>query len=123
MFLFNFINFICVLFVVIFIGNLNLSRSLGDLEYKQNKNLTAEQQMITADPEIRIENLTSDCDFIILACDGIWDCLSNQEICDIVYSRLKKEPNIKLSKIIEDIFDTILATDIYNGKIFFYSYF
>ncbi len=72
--------------------------------------------MITANPEIRIENLSSDCDFIILACDGIWDCLTNQEICDIVISRLKKEPNIKLSKIIEDIFDTILASDVYNGN-------
>jgi serine/threonine protein phosphatase PrpC len=95
---------------------LNLSRSLGDLEYKQNKKLPPEEQMITADPEIKIENLSSDCDFLILACDGVWDCLTNQEICDIVSNRLKKEPNIKLSKIIEDILDSILATDIYNGK-------
>ena len=28
-------------------GNLNLSRSLGDLEYKKNKNLTHDKQMIT----------------------------------------------------------------------------
>ena len=74
--------------------------------------------MITANPEMKVENLTPDCDFMILACDGIWDCLTNQEICDIVSNRLKKEPTIKLSKIIEDILDSILATDIYNGKIF-----
>lgn len=97
---------------------MNLSRSLGDLEYKQNKKIPAEEQMITANPEIKIENLTSDCDFLILACDGVWDCLTNQEICDIVSNRLKKEPSIKLSKIIEDILDSILATDIYNGNFF-----
>ncbi len=102
------------------LGNLNLSRSLGDMEYKQNKKLGPEEQMITAYPELKVETLTPDCDFIILACDGIWDCLTNQEICDIVSDRLRKEPNIKLSKVIEDILDNILATDIYNGnKIFF----
>ena len=93
-----------------------MSRSLGDLEYKQNKKLAPEDQMITANPEIMTDNLTSDCNFIILACDGVWDCLTNQEICDIVTERLKKEPYIKLSKIIEDILDSILASDIYNGK-------
>lgn len=73
--------------------------------------------MITAYPECKVENLTNDCDFIILACDGIWDCLTNQEICDIVSDRLKK--NIKLTKIVEDILDSICATDIHNGnKIF-----
>lgn len=34
-------------------GNLNLSRALGDLEYKQDKNLKPEQQIITAAPEIQ----------------------------------------------------------------------
>jgi len=103
---------------LIHIGNLNLSRSLGDLEYKQNKELPVEEQMITAYPEMKVESLTNDCEFLILACDGIWDCLTNQEICDIVSSRLKKEPSIKLSKVVEDIFDSIVATDIYNGNFF-----
>lgn len=97
-------------------GNLNLSRSLGDLEYKQNTKLSAEDQMITANPDIVCEALTPDVDFIILACDGVWDCLTNQEICDIVSERFKKEPNIRISKIIEDIFDKIVAADISAGK-------
>ena len=33
-------------------GNLNLSRALGDLEYKKDTNLTAEKQIITAMPDI-----------------------------------------------------------------------
>ena len=97
-------------------GNLNLSRSLGDLEYKQNKKLTAEEQMITAYPELIVENITSDCEFMVIGCDGIWDCKTNQEACDFVSERLKKNPNTKLTKIIEELLDEILATDIYNGN-------
>lgn len=33
-------------------GNLNLSRSIGDLKYKQIPGLTPAEQMITADPDI-----------------------------------------------------------------------
>lgn len=34
-------------------GNLNLSRSIGDLKYKQVPNITPAQQMITAEPDIK----------------------------------------------------------------------
>jgi len=34
-------------------GNINLSRALGDFEFKQNPNLPPEEQMITANPDIR----------------------------------------------------------------------
>jgi protein phosphatase 1G len=104
-------------------GNLNLSRSLGDLEYKQNKRLPPEDQMITAFPDVVVEPLTSDINFIILACDGIWDCMTNQEICDFVSERLKKDPKQKLSKIVEEIMDKCLAPDIYTGNFYFYFYF
>ena len=93
-----------------------MSRSLGDLEYKQNKRLPPEEQMITAYPEVVCETLTDDCEFMILACDGIWDCKTNQEACDFVTERLKKNPNMKLSKIVEELVDECLATDIYTGK-------
>lgn len=93
-----------------------MSRSLGDLEYKQNKSLGPEEQMITANPEIQTDTLTNDCDFMILGCDGIWDCKTNQEACDFVSERLKKNPEAKLSKIIEELLDEIVATDVYNGK-------
>ncbi len=34
-------------------GGLNLTRSFGDFDYKQNKNLGYEQQMITCKPDIK----------------------------------------------------------------------
>lgn len=100
-------------------GNLNLSRCLGDLEYKQNKDITPAEQIITANPDVVVENLSSDVEFIILACDGVWDCMTNQEICDFVKAKLKSDPKIKLSKIIEEIFDKIVAPDLGVGKYIF----
>ena len=95
-------------------GNLNLTRGFGDLEYKQNKNLKPEEQMITANPDIKVVDYEKDIEFVIIGCDGIWDCLKNQEACDFVTKRLKEDPKIKISKIIEDMMDSILAKDLYN---------
>ena len=95
-------------------GNLNLTRGFGDLEYKQNKNLKPEEQMITANPDIKVVDFTNDIDFVIIGCDGIWDCLKNQEACDFVIKKLKENPDIKISKIVEDMLDSIVAKDLYN---------
>ena len=95
-------------------GNLNLTRGFGDLEYKQNKNLRPEDQMITANPDINVVDFSQDMDFVIIGCDGIWDCLTNQEACDFVSKRLKENKDIKISKIIEEMMDSIVATDLYN---------
>ena len=95
-------------------GNLNLTRGFGDLEYKQNKNLKPEEQMITANPDIKVIDYEKDIEFVIIGCDGIWDCLKNQEACDFVTKKLKENPKIKISKIIEDMMDSILAKDLYN---------
>ena len=95
-------------------GNLNLTRGFGDLEYKQNKNLKPEEQIITANPDIKVVDFTTDLDFAIIGCDGIWDCLQNQEACDFVSKKLKENPDIKISKIVEEMLDNIVAKDLYN---------
>nr|POE96241.1 isoform 2 of probable protein phosphatase 2c 60 [Quercus suber] len=53
-------------------GSLNLARAIGDMEFKQNKYLPAEKQIVTANPDINTVELCDDDDFIVLACDGIW---------------------------------------------------
>jgi protein phosphatase PTC2/3 len=58
-------------------GMLALSRALGDFEYKGNPLLKPHDQIVTAFPEVTVEKLTNDCDFLIVACDGIWDCMSS----------------------------------------------
>lgn len=58
-------------------GNLALSRALGDFLFKRNQNKNAKEQIVTAYPDVEVRDLTEDYEFIVLACDGIWDVLSN----------------------------------------------
>ncbi len=58
-------------------GNLALSRALGDFEYKLNKSKSYKEQMVTCLPEITKNERQRNDKFVVVACDGIWDCLSN----------------------------------------------
>jgi len=88
-------------------GNLNLSRSIGDLKYKTNTALPPEKQVVTAQPDVVRHQRAPDDEFLVMACDGIWDCMSNQEVCDFVRQRLKK--GTKISGICEEIFSKCIA--------------
>jgi len=70
--------------------------------------------MITALPDVTEDSITNDCDFIFLGCDGVWDCMTNQEVADFIYTRVKRNPSIKLSKILEEMLDKCLAADLYS---------
>ena len=45
----------------------------------QSKNLGPEAQIVTVVPDIATQQLQPGDEFILLACDGIWDVLTNQE--------------------------------------------
>ena len=55
-------------------GNLALSRALGDFQFKDAEHLSPENQAV---PDITVRERTKDDMFIMVACDGIWDCLTN----------------------------------------------
>lgn len=57
-------------------GIIAISRAIGDWEYK-NASLKPEDNMVSAYPEVIVESLTGNHDFMIIACDGIWDCLTS----------------------------------------------
>ena len=96
-------------------GNLALSRALGDFTYKSNDTLVPEEQIVTADPDIIEKEIGEDTEFIVLACDGIWDCMTNEEVLEYVRVRLAKgmAPHI----ICEDIMDYCLAGEVKPGGV------
>ena len=90
-------------------GSLALSRAIGDLEYKQSKNLPAKDQVVTAYPEIRECVIEPGDEFMVIACDGIWDVLTSQQCVDYVRARL--DADVQLSKICEELADECMAPD------------
>jgi serine/threonine protein phosphatase PrpC len=73
---------------------LAVSRALGDFVYKQNSELANIKQKVSAEAEIIIEELTSDVDFIVLGCDGIFDVMPNDEVGEFIRIRLIEEKPI-----------------------------
>ncbi|XP_059300626.1 probable protein phosphatase 2C 25 [Lycium ferocissimum] len=55
-------------------GSLAVSRAIGDQYLKQ---------WVMAEPETRILELNPELEFLVLASDGLWDTVSNQEAVDI----------------------------------------
>ncbi|ORY96350.1 phosphatase 2C-domain-containing protein [Syncephalastrum racemosum] len=90
-------------------GNLALSRALGDFEFKQSKDLPPEEQVVTADPDITEHKLTPTDEFCVIACDGIWDCMTNQEVADFVRAQIKE--GYPLKTICENLMDECLADE------------
>ncbi|KAK0177557.1 hypothetical protein PV328_001598 [Microctonus aethiopoides] len=94
-------------------GDLDLSRTLGDHMYKKNPNFSLKKQMITSLPDVQHIVIDPKRDsFMILACDGIWEKISNKKVVKFINKRIKSTE--KLSKICEQLFDQCLASESFD---------
>ena len=57
-------------------GKLALSRGFGDFQFKDRHRLKPEEQAVTANPDVVCRDRHEEDQFIILASDGVWDCLT-----------------------------------------------
>ena len=96
-------------------GNLALSRAFGDFDFKKKTDLPAERQAVTVSPEVIKHTIDDDTHFMVIACDGIWDCMSNQEVVDFVSTRLVE--NKELKQIAEELMDFCLAPEATLGSV------
>lgn len=58
--------------------------------------------MISALPDVKRTTITDKDEFMILACDGIWNSLSSDEVVDFVRTRIKNGET-KMSAICEEV--------------------
>eukprot|EP01103_Thecamoeba_quadrilineata_P000376 TRINITY_DN10317_c0_g1_i1.p1 TRINITY_DN10317_c0_g1~~TRINITY_DN10317_c0_g1_i1.p1 ORF type:complete len:284 (-),score=56.25 TRINITY_DN10317_c0_g1_i1:95-946(-) len=83
-------------------GQVAVSRAIGDGDFKDLPDAPAENQAITCVPDVKERDISTKDEFIVLACDGLWDVMKNQDVVDFVYKLLYKDK--------EPISDERLAT-------------
>lgn len=88
-------------------GDLAVSRALGDFQYKNRPDLPADKQKVSCLPEIRVWERKLTDDVLLLACDGLWDVMSNDEAIEEVRSIFQSgERNAML--VAEEMIDVAL---------------
>ncbi|KAL2159102.1 hypothetical protein VTH06DRAFT_2861 [Thermothelomyces fergusii] len=96
-------------------GNLALSRAIGDFEFKKSAELAPEQQIVTAYPDVVVHEISDDDEFLVIACDGIWDCQSSQAVIEFVRRGIAAKQD--LDKICENLMDNCLASNSETGGV------
>ncbi|KAI8232396.1 Protein phosphatase 2C-like protein 2 [Colletotrichum sp. SAR 10_99] len=96
-------------------GNLALSRAIGDFEFKKSAELSPEAQIVTAFPDVEVHEITDDDEFLVIACDGIWDCQSSQAVVEFVRRGIAAKQD--LEKICENMMDNCLASNSETGGV------
>lgn len=106
-------------------GSLAVSRALGDFEYKNNSNRRPDQQLVSPEPEITsytrtdLSKVESQVAFVVLACDGIWDVMSNEELAAYILGRMQVTDD--LNEIANSVLDMCLYK--VGTSIFFFEHF
>mgnify|MGYP006082953617 CR=1 FL=1 len=93
-------------------GNLAVSRGLGDFCLKDNADLPPPEQKVSCVPIIiDITRAQGSDEFVLLACDGIWDVMSNEEGCAAVREKVAKLGTVAdytLGTVVESLLDQCL---------------
>ncbi len=59
-------------------GSLAVSRALGGLQYKTVEWRPVTEQMVSPEPEVSAVERSPADEFLVLACDGVWDTVTNE---------------------------------------------
>jgi len=94
--------------------SLNLTRSIGDLQFKQNSALGLEQQIITSFPDVT-QIARQDSKMLILGCDGIWEKYPEAEIFERLGVKMETATSKEMTESIATLFDSLLAKDTMEG--------
>lgn len=91
-------------------GELAVSRSIGDHKYKNQEKKTWDLQAVTACPDVREWPRDPQDKWFVNACDGIWDCVKNEEFVKKFESNMNNAE--KISDAIGPILDGNLPVEL-----------
>ncbi|CAI5980417.1 unnamed protein product [Closterium sp. NIES-64] len=76
-------------------AGIEVTRSLGDHDMKP---------AVTAEPEVTHHRLTEEDEFLVMASDGLWEKLSNEEVSQYVLDTVK-EPSMSSKRLVTEAVD------------------
>lgn len=80
-------------------GALAVSRALGDFDYKRNPDKAAQDQQVSPYPVVEVLTRSSSDSYAVLACDGIYDAITNENLIKyITYKMLCGESIDQITK-------------------------
>ncbi|GJP48103.1 hypothetical protein CLOM_g7383 [Closterium sp. NIES-68] len=77
------------------VAGIEVTRSLGDHDMKP---------AVTAEPEVMHHKLSADDEFLVMASDGLWEKLSNEEVAQYVLDTVK-EPSMSSKRLVTEAVD------------------
>lgn len=89
-------------------GDLAVSRGLGDFRFKDNSRLKAVQQKVSSKPDLIVKPRDANADeFIVLACDGVWDVMQSTD-CAMAVQAILNEGETDIGLVCEELLDMCL---------------
>jgi len=77
-------------------GHLGVTRALGDWGLDEKREGGHSGGVILGEPEVRAISLSDDHDFLIAACDGLWDVMPTQRALEHARISLRGDPSIPM---------------------------
>lgn len=92
-------------------GSLAVSRALGDIAYKRPQEKPAKEQIVSPEPDVIAMRREEGDEFIVLACDGIWDVMDNDGVTAFVRRKLRvcRDLTVIASNLIDLCFNKVSA--------------
>uniref|UniRef100_A0A8D2JKZ0 protein-serine/threonine phosphatase n=1 Tax=Varanus komodoensis TaxID=61221 RepID=A0A8D2JKZ0_VARKO len=92
-------------------GSLAVSRALGDFDYKAVAWRGPTEQPVSPEPEVsELPRRPDEDEFLLLACDGVWDAFDAAGLCAFARSRLL------LSGDPQEVCERVLDAGLYKGS-------
>jgi protein phosphatase 2C family protein 2/3 len=95
---------------------LAVSRAFGDFEYKLNTTLGPEEQAVTAVADVRVHSRDPSRDmYLVLACDGVFDVMSNEQVMDFILHQVEVRKEIT-DTVLPEVGDALLRESLNAGS-------
>ena len=98
-------------------GRLSVSRTFGDIEIKLEK-FGGKKNVVVSTPDIVEFELNDQYNFLVIACDGVFDVLSNMEIleCIKIVLKINKNKKRKINELCGDCASMIMKSSLVKGS-------